>query len=275
MIRAMGAALGIVLIFCAHPLKEKGAFWYNGYVYGTQAYSLYAEGKLEAAVASYRKALGEARRLDIPQQAALYTFNIGRCFLELERLDSALACFSLSYAQFASAGDSPAAARAAGFCALTYCEMEKSDSAFAWYGRGEALGAGKSDQGLRLLVHGRLVWQRDHGKEALTYFEEAYALQKKQKAFHAMAELCYLRAVVRHYFGDFPEAKKLIDEALALSDKSAIRPGRSRILLAASAIYGRLGDEPAGKRFLERAKECAPVGKIMDHELETMNPGKE
>jgi hypothetical protein len=73
-----------------------------------------------------------------------------------------------------------------------------------------------------------------------------------------MAEICRLSAGVRYYFAEYQEAKRLIDEALSLSDRAGIRAGRFRILLAASAIYGRLNDKPTVHRFYERAKQCAP-----------------
>jgi tetratricopeptide (TPR) repeat protein len=254
---ALGCAL---LSLCANPLKEKGPFWYNGYVYGTRAFSLYSEGNINGAIASYRKGLAEAQRLDIPRQSGLYTFNLGRCWLELDKYDSALACFTGAYREFIACRDSAAAARTAGFVALTHIELGAIDSGFSWYSRGTGMAPGKEERALWLSLHGRLVWARDHGREALTYFEEACALYRKQKAYHAMAQMCRLRAGVYCYFSDFQEAKKLIDEALSLSDRSEQRPDRFRILLAASSIYNRLNDLPAGRRFFERAKNCAPAG---------------
>jgi tetratricopeptide (TPR) repeat protein len=161
-----------------------------------------------------------------------------------------------SYEEFVAAGDAPSAGRAAAFIALTYCEMGKADNAFIWYTKGTGGGTGDADKPLWLLVRGRIVWEREKGKEVLTWFEEAYQLQKKQKAFHAMAELCRLSAMVRVHFGQYADAKALIDEALDLSDRSGLRPGRAKILLAAGEIYKLAGDEQAGKRFLERAGEC-------------------
>ncbi len=259
-IRTGLAAACTALVLCANPLKDKGPFWYNGYVYGTQAYSLYAEGKLQPAIASYRKALAEAQRLDIPRQAGQYTFNLGRCWLELDRYDSALSRFGDAYDEFTACRDSVAADRAAGFIALTWCGLGRSDSAFAWYARGSAEGSVKEERAFWLFIHGRLLWARDRGREALTYFEEAAALYKKQKARHAEAEMCRLRAGVYFYFDDFQESKKLIDAALSLSDRSGLRSGRHRILLTACSVYSRLSDHSAARRFYERAKKCAPAG---------------
>jgi len=87
-------ALCALLFSCANPLKGKSPYWYNGYVYGTQAYGLFAQGKLFNAIAHYKKAVGEAERYDIPQQGALYKFNTGRCYYELDEFDSALSFFS-------------------------------------------------------------------------------------------------------------------------------------------------------------------------------------
>jgi tetratricopeptide (TPR) repeat protein len=256
--KALLAIACVALIFCASPLKNKGPFWYNGYVYGTRAFSFYSEGKFELAISFYRKALSEAQQLDIPKQSGLYRFNIGRCWLELDNFDSALVFFTGSYSEFSACHDSLSVARAAGFIALTYDKLGKSDSAFAWYKRGTAIESGKNERALWLFIHGHLLWSRDHGKEALTYFEEAFALYKKQKGFHAMAEICRLSAGVRYYFAEYQDAKKLIDEALRLGDRSVIRAGRFRILLSACSIYIRLNDDPTARQFYKRAKQCAP-----------------
>ena len=81
-----------------------------------------------------------------------------------------------------------------------------------------------------LFLHGRLLWNRDHGKEALTYFEEAQILYAKQKDLSSMARMCYYRAGIYKALADYPEAQKRIDEALALSDKigTSLRPFSNR-----------------------------------------------
>ena len=53
-------ALCGILISCANPLKGKSPYWYNGYVYGTQAYGLFTQGKLLNAIVSYKKGLSES-----------------------------------------------------------------------------------------------------------------------------------------------------------------------------------------------------------------------
>lgn len=253
-------ALCTLLFSCADPLKGKNPYWYNGYVYGTQAYGLYAQGKLQSAIASYKKAMAEAQRLDIPQQVALYKFNSGRCYYELDSLDSALECFSSCYREFLLLTDTVAACRSAGFAALCFCSRGNADSAMTWYKLGTALETGSSERALWLLIHGRLIWLRDHRKEALNYFEEAFSRYKKQQAYNAMARTCLYRAGIYYYFGDFPEAKKLIDEALALGDRSTERFDRWRVLLASSAISSCLGDRNGATWFYGRALKCAPQG---------------
>ena len=127
-----------LLINCASPLKGKSPYWYNGYVYGTQAYDLFAQGKPLNAIASYEKGLAEARRYDIPGQASLYEFNLGRCWYELDEFDSALAYFSTCNRDYLLLSDTLAACRSAGFAALCLCAEGNLDSAFVLYKQGSS-----------------------------------------------------------------------------------------------------------------------------------------
>jgi tetratricopeptide (TPR) repeat protein len=267
-------ALCGILISCANPLKGKSPYWYNGYVYGTQAYGFFTQGKLLNAIVSYKKGLAEAERYDIPQQVALYKFNIGRCFYESDAFDSAVACFSACNREFLLLSDTLAAARSAGFAALSLCAKGNPDSAFSWYKRGSDLATDKYDRALWLLIHGRLLWARDHGKEALNYFEEAFSLYKKEKAYNSMAQACYYRAGTYYFFGDYPEARKLIDEALALGDKSIERFNRWRVLCAAAKICFCQNEKTRCAWFYERALKCAPQGMLFPAQEKIMECGK-
>ena len=129
----IAALLSLLFLSCADPLKGKSSYWYNGYVYGTQGFSYFAQGKLDAAIASYKKALAEAQGVDIPQQSARYAFNIGRCYFELGKRDSALGFFGQAYDGFVYCNDIPAALSAAAFSALTYSDKGEHDSATTWY----------------------------------------------------------------------------------------------------------------------------------------------
>ena len=111
-----------------------------------------------------------------------------------------------------------------------------------------------------LFLHGRLLWNRDHGKEALTYFEEAQILYAKQKDLSSMARMCYYRAGIYKALADYPEAQKRIDEALALSDKSELRFDRFRIVLAAASLSACLGDSAKARWYYRRVQQCAPSG---------------
>jgi tetratricopeptide (TPR) repeat protein len=218
--------------------------------------------------------MAEAQRLDIPQQVALYKFNAGRCFYEMDSFDSALNCFSASNREFMLLSDTLAASRSAGFAALSLCAKGNIDSAFAWYKSGSAWATDKNDRALWLLIHGRLLWIRDHGKEALNYFEEAFSQYKKQKAYNAMARTGLYRAGIYYYFGDYSEAKKLIDEALAWGDKSTERFDRWRVLLAASTISSCLSDKNGAAWFYERALKCVPQGMSLPPLEKTADCGK-
>ena len=252
--------LAVLLASCANPLKGKPPYWYNGYVYGTRAHQLFAEGKITTAVAFYRKGLAQAQVHDIPQQAALYQFNIGRCFLELDKNDSAIQYFAAAYTQFSLCGGANEARQSAGFAALAWCGSGYNDSAFSWYAKGAITPSKPDEKTFWLMVHGRLSWSRDHSKEALAYLDEAYDLYKKQKAWYGAAQMCYERARVYAYFGDYDEAGRMITEALSLGDKTDIRSGRWRVLVAASSIFSCKNDTSKAQWFFGRALQCLPEG---------------
>jgi tetratricopeptide (TPR) repeat protein len=255
-----GLFLWVFVVSCANPLKGKPPYWYNGYVYGTRAHQLFAEGKIAPALTSYEKGLYQARTHDIPQQAALYQFNIGRCFLELDKCDSAIRYFSDAYSQFTMLGSVDDARQAAGFAALAWCGADGNDSAFSWYTRGAITPVKPADKTFWLMVHGRLAWTRDHSKEAIAYFDEAYDLYKKQKAWYGAMQMCYARARVHAYFGDFDEAGRMITEALSLGDKTSLRFDRWRVLVAAASIFSCKNDPQEAQWFYGRAVQCLPDG---------------
>jgi tetratricopeptide (TPR) repeat protein len=270
-----GLCACVLAASCANPLKGKPPYWYNGYVYGTRAHGLFSEGKMTTALALYAKALVEAQTHDIPQQAALYHFNIGRCFLELDKNDSAVRSFSDAYTQFSLCGSENEARQAAGFAALAWCGAGNYDSAISWYTKGAVTPSKSDEKTFWLMVHGRLVWDRDHGKEALAYLDEAYDLYKKQKAWYGAMQMCHLRSRVYAYFGDFDEAGRMITEALFLGDKTPLRFDRWRVLVAAASIYSCKNDPVKAKWFYDRAMKCLPQGIKQPTEEQVMACRKE
>ncbi len=260
------AAVLLLMCSCADPLKGKPPYWYDGYVYGTRAAGFFEEGKLTSALAFYKKGLNQARVHDIPEQAALYRFNIGRCMLELDRYDSAAACFAAARREFSLCGKEAESRQAAGFAALSYSAAGEADSAFAWYKLGVITPQKTADKTFWLMVHGRLVWARDHTKEALAYLDESYDLYKKEKSWHGAAEACFFRAKVYYYFGEYDEAARLLDEALALGDKTKLRFDRWRILLAASATSSCMKNEERARWFYDRAAQSMAEGKSVPPE---------
>jgi tetratricopeptide (TPR) repeat protein len=252
---------GLLAFSCANPLKGKPSYWYNGYVYGTRAAGFFGEGRLKSALTFYKKGLLSSETYDIPEQSALYRFNMGRCLLELDMFDSAVAYFTASYREFLLCGDKKEAGQAAGYAALAFSSQGKIDSALFWYKCGAITPKKTTDKTFWLMVHGRLVWARDHSKEALAYFDEAYDLYKKQKSRHGAAQMCFWRAKVFCYFGEYDEAAKQLDEALALGDKTPLRFDRWRILCAASAVNSCRNDARKAQWFYERAAKCITEGK--------------
>ncbi len=124
-------------------------------MYGTRASGFFAEGKLSTALAFYKKGLAQADIHDIPEQSALYRFNMGRCLLELDKYDSASAYFEAAYRQFSLCGREHDARQAAGYAALAWSAASVPDSAFAWYSRGAITPARERDKTFWLMVHGR------------------------------------------------------------------------------------------------------------------------
>lgn len=272
---AVSSLCAALCLSCADPFKGKPPYWYNGYVYGTRAAGFFSEGRLVSALQFYKKALSEAQRHDIPEQAGLYTFNIGRCFFELGSHDSAAYYFTDAYRTFFLAGKSDQACQAAGFAALSYAALPQADSAFAWYKRGAITPKTAEEKTFWLMVHGRLVWSRDHSKEALAYLDEAYDICKKKHNWHGACQACLFRSRVYAYFGEYDEAARLIEEALTLGDKTDLRFDRWVVLLTASAIYSCAKDETKASWLYERASKCMPEGKAVPPKSEAVSCNKE
>jgi tetratricopeptide (TPR) repeat protein len=253
----------VLALSCSDPLKGKPPYWYNGYVYGTRAAGFFGEGRIETALAFYKKGLAQAESHDIPEQAAQYRFNMGRCWFELDIYDSACAYFAAAHREFSLCGKQDRARQAAGFAALAFSSRHSIDSAFAWYKLGVITPSKSADKTFWLMVHGRLVWARDHTKEALAYFDEAYDLYKKQEAWHGAVEACFWRAKVYHYYGEYPDAARLLDEALALGDKTPLMFDRWRVLCAASAVSFCSRNEEKAQWFYDRAVKSNAEGNII------------
>ena len=255
----LSTLLIIAFVFsCANPLKNKPPYWYNGYVYGTRGHELFCEGKIATALLFYRRALSQAKEHDIPEQVALYDFNIGRSFYELGKYDSATTCFCESYRYFSLSQNQSEARQAAGYAALSLCAIQKHDSAFVWYNKGVITPKKTEDKTFWLMVHGYLVWGRDHSKEALAYFNEANELYVKQHAWHGAAQMCFAQSRVYAYFGDYDEACRLISLALTYGDKTPLRFDRFRMLVAAVSMNSCNGDRVKAEWFFDRARQCVP-----------------
>ncbi len=243
---------------CANPLKNKPPYWYDGYVYGTRAYELFVEGKIATALEFYRRALSRAKSHDIPEQVALYEFNIGRSFYELGKYDSATACFCEAHRYFILSKKDNEARQAAGYAALSLSAGRNQDSAFTWYRKGVITPRKTEEKTFWLMVHGHLIWARDHSKEALAYFNEANELYVKQHSWHGAVQMCLAQSRVYAYYGDFDEACRLISQALIYGDKTGLRFDRFRVLLTAVTVYACNGDKPKAEWFFDRARQCIP-----------------
>jgi tetratricopeptide (TPR) repeat protein len=253
----------MLLISCANPLKGKSSFWANGYVFGSQGYALFVDGRMDDALAAYRKAWTEARKFDIPSQAAQYRCNIGRCYYEKEVYDSAVVCCVSAYADFIRCGDSASARSAAGIASLAYSGAGNADSAFFWYAMGKAGYSQKKEKAFWLSVHGRVLWNRDHSALALKDFNDAQCAYKKCKDYYGMTLMSYSKAYANFVLSDYACAKVCIDSALILGDKASLRHDRWKMVLLASAIALAQNDAATAAWYYDRAVACAPRGSIV------------
>jgi tetratricopeptide (TPR) repeat protein len=251
----------VFIVSCAKPLKNKPPYWYNGYVYGTKAASYFYEGKISSALTFYKKGLFQAYSYDIPEQSALYNFNIGRCFIELNMCDSALVYYLRAYKEYFLLGKEKESRRSAGFVAVCYAMCNLKDSAMSWYKKGAITPKSTSDKTFWLTIRAQLMWLLDHSKEALGYFDEAYDLYKKQKEWHGAAQVCLWRAKIYYYYNEYDDAAKQIEEALSLGDKTPLRFDRWKILCAGAKIHFCRADSARGIWFYQRAVNCLTENK--------------
>jgi len=252
-----------LLVSCANPLKGKSVHWANGYVYGSQGYALFSDGKLDNAIDAYRKAWSEARTYDIPAQAAQYRCNIGRCYYEKDVYDSAVACCVSVYADFMRCGDSASARGAAGIASLAYSGKGNADSAFLWQGKIVAGCTLKKEKAFCASVYGRIIWNRDHSVNAVSCFNQAYAGYKKNKDTYGMTLMFYCKAFAYFTASDFARAHGCIDSALVLGDKVQLRHDRWKMVVLASAIALAQKDTATAAWYYDRAGACVPRGSIL------------
>src|SRR5512133_1151701 len=100
--------------------------------YGSRAYSHFAKGEIGSAVAFYRKAAHDAIVHDLPLYHAKYIMNIGRCFYEIDSVDSAIWYFDKSVAEFSFYKDTKSVSVCNGLRVLCFVKKQQYDSAYGY-----------------------------------------------------------------------------------------------------------------------------------------------
>jgi len=229
-------------------------------VYGSRAYGYFLDGNMPLAVQTYKKGYASARKTDNVEGAAVYLSNIGRVFYEMAVIDSAVLYNRRAYEEFKALGDGAQASTAAAFLALCLAAGGDGEQAREWL-KTAASTAGRKDSDHYLAVIRGMVDHRLASKTADEgAVDAAQAYYKKAKEGRMLSTIYILKADRDMSKGAYAAASGYLDSALTVIEASRERYKRSRILLRFAAIAFKNGDDGAGKRYYERARDCAPKG---------------
>jgi len=229
-------------------------------VYGSRAYGYFLDGNMPLAVDTYKKGYASARKTDHVEGSARYLSNIGRVFYEMGVIDSAVLYNRRAYEEFKAIGDGAQASTAAAFLALCLATGGDGGQAREWLNTA-ASSAGRKDSDLYLAVIRGMVDHRLTAKIADEgAVDAAQAYYKKAKEGRMLSTIYILKADHNMSKGAYPAAAGYLDSALTVIEASRERYKRSRILLRLAVIAFKTGDDGAGKRYYERARDCAPKG---------------
>jgi tetratricopeptide (TPR) repeat protein len=248
-----------LLAVCGAPPQESTLQGSKESPLGTKAYLFFSEGNAEGAIAVYRKAVVQALRCDNPFDVALYTSNIGRCFYELARYDSALGYFDDAYERFGIIGAAKAASRVALNAALASARQGDFDNAETRLENARSLWTEKGD-GSVLAAEARIRWMQSRGADAAALLDNAEKALRGNKDKSGLARVLYCKAVIAHHGGDRTSARQLLHQALSSGGPSMLRYDRWPILLALAASYGCSDDGKKARHFYERASYSKPDG---------------
>ncbi|MBN1309126.1 MAG: hypothetical protein JXA18_14475 [Chitinispirillaceae bacterium] len=217
----------------------------------------FGAGEFSAALRTYRKALGEARRFDLPELQARYRFNIGRIYYECALLDSALCCFRESEALFAAEGSAGDAAVAGIFSALTIAYTGRTDSASAllktaalWVGRDDraTLATAQTIMGLLLLDY----------RAAERSADRAFEVLRRQRDAHGCGVIFYYRAMSSFMRRQYAETRRYLDSSLSCYRQSPARYRTWKTLLGRAIVEYCAGRIDEGDHYYRRAAAAAP-----------------
>lgn len=225
--------------------------------YGSRAYSHFAKGEIGSAVAFYRKAAHEATVNDLPLYHARYIMNIGRCFYEIDSIDTAMWYFDKAVSEFAFYKDTKSVSVCNGLRALCFVKQQQYDSASGYCNANIII----EDQYLNhywLSIAARDCIARNDLEKAEEYLEQCVRYYTKKKHYDALSNTLIQKAIVYTRGNRNKEAIDTYRNALYALEKTDFQLNRWRILAGISGAYQKLGDSTAAQIFCDRARACAP-----------------
>jgi tetratricopeptide (TPR) repeat protein len=225
--------------------------------YGSRAYAHFAKGEIGSAVAMYRKAASEATVNDLPIYHAKYIMNIGRCFYEIDSIDTAMGYFDKAVSEFAFYNDTKSVSICNGLRVLCFVRKQQHDSASVYCNANITL----DDPYLRhywLSVAAQERIAQNDIKTAEEYLDLCIRYYTKKKHYDALSNTHMQKAIVYTRGNRNKEAIDASQHALDALEKTDFQLNRWKILAGISGAYRELGDSAAARIFCERSGTCAP-----------------
>lgn len=225
--------------------------------HGSRAYSHFAKGEIGAAVAFYRKAAHEAIINDIPLYHAKYIMNIGRCFYEIDSVDSALWYLDNALSAFAFYKDKKSVSVCYGLRAMCFIKQQRYDSA-SLYCNANITDADPYLRHYWLSISARERCAQNDLKKAEEYLDMCVRYYTKKKMYDALSSSLLQMATIYVRGNRYQEAIDTYHKALSVLEKTDFQLNRWRILDGISDAFSELGDTTAARIFCERARSCTP-----------------
>jgi tetratricopeptide (TPR) repeat protein len=225
--------------------------------YGSRAYSHFAKGEIGSAIAFYRKAAHEATVKDLPLYHAKYIMNIGRCFYEIDSIDTAMWYFDKAVSEFAFYKDTKSVSICNGLRVLCFVKKQEYDSATGYCNANSTV----DDQYLKhywMSIAAQECIARNNLEKAEEYLDLCVRYYTKKKHYDALSNTLMQKAIVYTKGNHNKEAIDVFQNALTALEKTDFQLNRWRILKGVSSAYHTLGDITAARIYCARAQACAP-----------------
>jgi tetratricopeptide (TPR) repeat protein len=225
--------------------------------YGSRAYSHFAKGEIGSAVVLYRKAADETVVNDLPLYHARYMMNIGRCFYEIDSIDTAMWYFDKAVSEFSFYKDTKSVSVCNGMRVLCFIRKQQYDSASGYCDANITT----DDPYLRhywLSLAARERIARNDIIKAEEYINMCIRYYTKKKVYDALSNTLLQAAIVYTRGKRYKEAIDTYHKALAALEKTDFQLNRWRILDGISNVYHELGDTAAVRIYCDRAGASAP-----------------